>query len=145
MADSNNDLAGRLPAVPHQALRQLDALVGEWEVSGPFLNGSVRFEWMDGGFFLIQQVDCRTSDRAIKGIEYIGFDEETQTLRSHYMDVHGSNFAYTWEVDGDDVRIWFGGKGSDNFFEGRFADDGASYSGSWRWPGGGYDVRLTRI
>lgn len=29
-----------------------------------------------------------------------------------------------WEVDGDDVRIWFGDKGSDNFFEGRFAADG---------------------
>jgi hypothetical protein len=113
MADSNNDLAGRLPAVPYPALRQLDVLVGSWEASGPFLNGSIRFEWMEGGFFLIQHVDGRTPDRAVRGIEYIGFDEETQTLRSHYMDVHGSNFAYTWEVGGDNVRIWFGDKGSE--------------------------------
>ena len=144
MSDSNNHLAGHLPADPYPALQQLDVLVGTWEASGSFLNGSIRFEWMEGGFFLIQHVDCQTADRAVKGIEYIGFDEETQTLRSHYLDIHGSNFTYTWEVEGSAVRIWFGDKGSDNFFEGRFTEDGMSYSGRWQWPGGGYDVSLAR-
>jgi hypothetical protein len=57
VADSDNHLAGRLPAVPYPALRQLDSLVGRWEASGSFLNGSIEFEWMEGGFFLIQRVD----------------------------------------------------------------------------------------
>jgi Protein of unknown function (DUF1579) len=100
VADNNNHLAGRLPAEPHPAVRQLDRLVGAWDVSGPFLNGSISFEWMEGGFFLIQHVDARTPDQDVKGIEYIGFDEDTETLRSHYIDTRGSNFAYTWEVDG---------------------------------------------
>ncbi|MGZ6527896.1 MAG: hypothetical protein ACXVH1_33685 [Solirubrobacteraceae bacterium] len=145
MADSNNHLAGKIPSEPYATLRQLDRFVGPWEASGPFLNGSIRFEWMDGGFFLIQHVDAQTPERAVKGVEYIGFDEETQTLRSHYMDIHGSNFTYTWEVDGDSVHIWFGDKGSDNFFQGRFADDDKSASGRWQWPGGGYEVTLTRV
>jgi hypothetical protein len=144
MADSNNHLAGRIPAEPYPALRQLDPLVGTWDVSGPFLNASLRFEWMDGGFFLVQHIDGRSADREIRGVEYIGFDEDTQTLRSHYMDNQGSNFTYTWAVEEEIVRIWFGERDSDNFFEGRFSEDRNSYSGRWQWPGGGYPATMRR-
>lgn len=144
MSDSNNHLAGRLPAEPYPALRQLDRLVGEWEVTGSFLQGVISFEWMEGGFFLVQRVDCEGGGRTIRGVEYIGFDEDTQTLRSHYMDVNGSNFTYTWMVEGDSVRIWFGDEGSDNFFTGHFSADGRSYAGNWQWPGGGYTATMTR-
>jgi hypothetical protein len=100
---------------------------------------------MDGRrVLLIQRVDGQAGGRTIRGIEYIGYDEVTQTLRSHYMDIHGSNFTCTWAVDGDIVRTWFGGKDSDNFFEGRFGEDGCSYSGNWQWPGGGYSATMTR-
>jgi len=103
------------------------------------------YEWMEGGFCLIQRVNAAAGDRQIRGVEYIGFDEDTQTLRSRYTDVHGANFTYTWEIDAGTIRIWFGDKGSDNCFEGRFSEDGNSYSGAWRWPGGGYTVTLTRV
>jgi hypothetical protein len=145
MADSNNHLAGSLPVEPYPQLRRLDRLVGRWQAIGPFLQGSVTFEWMDGGFFLIQHVDAHAGGRQIKGIEYIGFDEDTQTLRSHYMEIHGANFTYTWELEGETIRIWFGEKGSENFFEGRFSEDGDSYAGDWRWPGGGYAATRRRI
>jgi hypothetical protein len=37
-----------------EELRTLDRLVGTWTVSGPDgLTGEVRYEWMDGGGFLI--------------------------------------------------------------------------------------------
>jgi hypothetical protein len=114
----------------------LDRLVGEWEVTGSFLQGVISFEWMEGGFFLVQRVDGEAGGRTIRGVEYIGFDEDTQTLRSHYLDIHGSNFTYTWELDDDTVKIWFGAEGSDNLFEGRFGEEGRSYSGDWKWPGG---------
>jgi hypothetical protein len=145
MADSNNHLAGKLPAEPYPQLRQLDRLIGTWEATGSFLNGVMTFEWMEGGFFLIQHVDAEAGGRPIKGTEYIGFDEDTQTLRSHYMDVHGDNFTYTWEIDDDTIRTWFGDKSSDNYFEGLFSEDGNSYTGAWQWPGGGYEVTLTRV
>ncbi len=144
MTDRNNHLAGRLPSEPYPALRQLDRLVGTWEVTGSFLQGTISFEWMEGGFFLVQRVDCHAGGRTIRGVEYIGYDADTQTLRSHYMDIHGANFTYTWAVDGDAIRTWFGDKGSDNFFEGRFSDGGRSYSGNWQWPGGGYAATMTR-
>lgn len=60
------------------------------------------YEWMEGGFFLIQHVDAVAGGRVIKATEY-------------------------------------------NFFEGRFSEDGNSYTGAWPWPGGGYTATLTRI
>jgi len=37
-------------------LQALDRLVGTWTVSGG-AEGTVRYEWMDGGYFLLQHVD----------------------------------------------------------------------------------------
>ena len=145
MADSNNERAASLPDHPNDALKSLRRLVGTWKIGGSLFHGTVRFEWMEGGFFLVQHVDGEAGGRRIRGTEYIGFDEDSKTLRSHYMDVHGANFTYTWEVEGDTLRTWFGERGSNNHFEGRFSEDGDSYSGAWQWPGGGYSATATRV
>src|ERR1700760_3433332 len=100
MSDSNNHLAGKIPTEPYYELRGLEPLLGKWLVTGNFAQGTVSFEWLDGGYFLVQHIDIRHSDQAIRGIEYIGFDEDTQTLRSHYLDNNGSNFTYTWQLEG---------------------------------------------
>jgi hypothetical protein len=134
-----------LPLVPHPQLRQLDRLVGTWAVTARGIEGQVRFEWMEGGFFLIQHVDVRQGARVIKAIEYIGFDPVKENLRSHYMDTSGTDFTYFWEIDGEKIRIWLGYRGSENFFEGHFDADGNSYAGYWHWPGGGYRATLKRI
>jgi len=145
MADSNNNLAGKIPSKLYPALKTLEPFLGKWKVSGGFVEGTVSFEWLEGGYFLVQNIDIMHGNQVIKGLEYIGFDEDTQTLRSHYMDNNGSNFTYTWEVKGKTIRIWFGNKDSDNFFEGMFEDNGKSYSGNWQWPGGGYEATMTRV
>lgn len=150
MGDNNNAYAGNLPDSPNPALRKLDRLVGRWRVEGSLVFGQIEYEWMDGGFFLIQHVDLTAFGRPVKGVEYIGFDEDTQTLRSHFMDNNGSNFTYTWDIVGETLRIWFGEKGSDNHFRGTFDESGSSYHGKWEWPdrqGGttGYDVEITRL
>jgi hypothetical protein len=144
MADSNNNLAGKIPTKPYIVLKTLEPLLGKWIVSGGFVEGAVSFEWLDGGYFLVQNIDLKHGNQVIKGLEYIGFDEDTQTLRSHYMDNNGSNFTYTWKVKGKTIQIWFGNKDSDNFFEGKFSKNGNSYSGKWQWPGGGYEATMTR-
>jgi hypothetical protein len=149
MSDSNNDRAANLPATPNPALHTLDRLVGEWRDRGG-IDGHARFEWMEGGFYLIQHFELTHGPRRIKGVEYIGYDDDTQTLRSHLMDNHGSNFTYTWEIDGDTLTIWFGDRASDNFYRGTFSDDGNSHRGRWQWPTGdgeigGYGLVSTRV
>ena len=85
-----------------------------------------------------------------QGVESIGLDEETKTLRSHLMDNHGSNFVSTRDIEDDTLRIWFGDKGSDNFYQGTFSEDGNTNSGRWQWPEvggrtGGYASSMSRV
>jgi hypothetical protein len=145
MSDSNNHRAARLPEKPHPKLRELERMVGSWKESGGY-NGNSFYEWMDGGFFLIHRFEgTAPTGRHVKGIEYIGFDEDTQTLRSHLMDNNGCNFTYTYQLEGDTLMNWFGEKGSENFYKGIFSNDGNTIKGRWQWPEGkerigGFDV-----
>ena len=73
--DTNNDAqAYQRPPEPSPDLKRLgDRLVSTWEVSGD-AQGRVSFEWMEGGFFLIQRVDLEQYGQRIKGIEIIGHE-----------------------------------------------------------------------
>jgi hypothetical protein len=136
MSDNNNDKAGNLPKTPNPALKKLERLIGRWQQSGEY-NGTAVCEWMEGGFFFIRHFEGITPyGRHVKGIEYVGFDEETQTLRSHLIGVGGENFTYTWDIEGDIWTIWFGDKGSKNFYQGTFSKDGNTVTGRWQWPEG---------
>src|SRR5208283_5841923 len=149
MGDNNNALAGNLPKKPNSALKKLDRLVGKWKEFGD-AEGTAEFEWMEGGFFLIQRFEFHMGERRFKGVEYVGFDEDTKTLRSHLMDNAGHNFTYTWDIEGDTLTIWFGERGSDNFYQGKFSKDGDTFCGRWQWPEGGgkiggFELNETRI
>jgi hypothetical protein len=63
--------------------RSLDVLVGTRVKSDPSgaIDGRATFEWMEGGFFLMQHVDFGGT----KAIEIIGYDEASETLKSHYF------------------------------------------------------------
>jgi hypothetical protein len=76
MADDNNvndAQADQQPPEPDPDLKGLDRLVGTWEVSGG-AQGRVTYEWMEGGYFLIQHVDLDQHGQKIKGIEVFGHE-----------------------------------------------------------------------
>lgn len=128
------------------ALRSLDRLVGTWRITGPDdLTGDVRYEWMDGGSFLIQHVDLHQAGEVTRGVEYIGYDEPSGELRSHFFGASGEILEYTYRIEGDRLLIWFGGTDSPARFEGVFSADGATNQGAWHWPGGGYASSMTRV
>jgi hypothetical protein len=128
------------------ALRSLDRLVGTWTVDGaPGTTGTISYAWMDGGNFLVQTIDLVADGETTRGVEYIGFDAETQTLRSHYFANSGEILEYTYQVSGDTLTIWFGGPDSPAKFVGTFDATGARNTGAWQWPGGGYTSNMTRV
>lgn len=141
MADNNNYRVAALPLKPRPALKRLSSLLGLWKNEGA-VPGTAEYKMGLGGHYIIQEFETTTpGGRKIAGIEYITWDEDTETLRSHLMADDGSNFTYTYQVDDDGTHwTWFGDKGSDNFFKGRLSEDGKTLAGRWQWPGGDFDV-----
>ncbi len=138
------------PPQPYPGLKNLDRLVGTWTISGE-AQGQVTYEWLDGGFFLMQHFDLEQSGHRTKGIEVIGHDREfgatepSQDIRSRIYDNEGNTFQYVYELDGDTLTIWGGEKGSPAYYKGTFSDDGNILSGGWVYPGGGYRSTATRV
>jgi hypothetical protein len=136
---------------PSPDLRALDRLVGTWNVSGG-ANGTVTYEWLEGGFFLLQHVDFEQEGRRIKGLEVIGHErpfgaeQPGPDLKSRFYDSMGNTLDYVYELEGDTLTIWGGERGSPAYFRGTFSADGDSCAGAWVYPGGGgYDSTMTRV
>ncbi len=128
------------------ALHTLDRLVGTWAVDGPGSSGTIRYSWFEGDAFLVQTVDLVATDGELtRGKEYIGWDPESQTLRSHFFGNSGEILEYTYDLSGDTLTIWFGGPDSPAKFVGTFDATGNRNTGAWQWPGGGYESNMTRI
>lgn len=148
---SEPDTPAEKPRRPDPMLRRLDILVGTWDIKGREsgldgeINGHVTFEWMEGGFFLIQHVDIDHKGQKIRGIEIIGYDDSTGAFTSHFFDNMGNISEYVWEVSRNTLTIWGGYVGSPARLKGKFGDSGNTIIGSWKWPGGGYTAVMTRV
>lgn len=139
------------PPTPDPALRCLDILVGTWDVSGhvdgtgEVIHGQALFEWMEGNFFLIQHIDLIQAGVEVKAIEYIGYDAPSKTLRSHYFDITGSIFENVWEIIDSTLTIWAGQIGAAASFKSKINDNASTIMGRWEWPGGGYELCMTKL
>lgn len=135
---------------PGTALKALDRLVGTWSITGG-AEGTVRYEWMPGGFFLLQHVELVQYGRPVTGLEVIGnlrpFGEPAGAdVVSRFYGSAGDTLDYVYELTGDVLTIWGGAKGGPAYYEGTFSADGRTVTGAWVYPGGGgYDSTMTRI
>ena len=58
----------------------------------------------------------------------------------------GDTIDYVYELEGDALTIWAGGRGSPAYYRGTFGDDGDTLTGAWHYPGGGrYEAISTRV
>jgi hypothetical protein len=133
MPDENNTQAHQQPPQPNPNLKNLgDKLVGTSQMSGE-VQGRVSFEWMEGGFFLIQHVDLEQHGQRIKGIEIIGHEkpfgsEPSEEIKSRFYSNTGDTLDYVYELEGDTLTIWGGERGSPAYYRGTFSDDGNTLS-----------------
>lgn len=147
---TSNDTPQTQQPEPNPDLKSLGRLVGTWKVSGG-AEGTITYEWMEGGFFLMQHVDLVHGGHANKGIEIIGHlqafgEEPSADILSRYYGSTGETFDYVYELDGDTLTIWGGEKGSPAYYKGTFTDDGNTLTGGWVYPcGGGYESTATRV
>ncbi|MEZ4642398.1 MAG: hypothetical protein R3E31_06615 [Chloroflexota bacterium] len=135
-------------AMPSHKLQALDRLVGTWELSGD-TTGIVTYRWMEGGFFLVQDIDIHLFGNHVKAVEYIGHlhpfgQEPSDDVYSRVYDTQGNTLDYVYELEGDVLTIWGGEKGSPAYFKGEFIDDDMN-EGAWFFPGGGgYTTTMKR-
>lgn len=136
--------------LPNPDLHALNRLVGTWRLSGE-TDGTVTYEWMEGGFFLLQYFDFTLHGHSVKGLEIVGHlhrfgEEPSPDIRSRVYDTVGNTLDYVYELDGDTLTIWGGEKDSPAYFRGTFSADGGTLTGGWVYPGGGgYDSTATRV
>lgn len=149
MTDNTNPEYEYQAPTPNPDLRRLDRLVGTWKVSGG-AEGQVRYEWMEGEFFLKQHIDLAQYGQKFTGIEIIGHvqpfgEEPSEDIKSRYYDSMGNTLDYVYEMDGDVLTIWGGEKGSPAYYRGTFSADGNTLTGGWVYPdGGGYESTSVR-
>ena len=135
-------------STPQPDLRSLDCLAGTWRLGGD-TSGTIRYEWMPGGHFLLQQVDMMQDGHHVQGLEVIGHlrplgEGPGPDIVSRFYGSEGETIDYVYEVEGRSLTIWGGVKGSPAYFRGEFSADGRSNSGAWVYPGGGYTSTMTR-
>ena len=147
--DADARAYGRSPET-NPDLRSLDRLVGTWEISGD-VRGMVTFEWMEGGFFLLECVELEQQDgQRITGIEVIGHQrpfgaEPSGSIKSRFYSNTGDTLDYVYEIEDDTLKIWAGESLSPAYFEGTFSTDD-TLTGAWHYPGGGgYEAVSTRV
>jgi hypothetical protein len=149
MTDDHSTDTPQQPPTPNPDLKGLERLVGTWTVAGG-AQGRATYQWMEGGFFLLQHVELEQHGQQTKGIEIIGHErpfgaEPSADIKSRYYDNLGNTLDYVYELEGDTLTIWGGEKGSPAYYQGRFSQDGNTITGEWVYPGGGgYESTSTR-
>lgn len=146
---THDDSPAPTGAGPNPDLRSLDRLVGTWTLGGDTF-GTVTYEWMDGGYFLLQHFDMTLHGHAVKGLEVIGHwhrwgEEPGADISSRAYDAGGNTLDYVYQVDERTLTIWAGENGSPSFYRGDFSVGGRTNIGAWAYEGGGgYDSTMTR-
>jgi hypothetical protein len=132
---------GDVPSARPGGISRLDVLVGVWDVAASFpldppvtLRGRTTFEWLEGGFFLIQRWSVEHPD-APDGIAVIGA-AGADMFTQQYFDSRGVHRVYEMSLtDGGVWKLWREAPGFAQRFTGRLSGvgegSGATIEGVW--------------
>jgi hypothetical protein len=87
----------------------------------------------------------------IAGVMILGYEKKwgedapSKELTGHWFESStGNHWKYIWDVADDRVTFWLGARGAPSVFEGSFTVDHQAVTGTWTWPGGGYELTMTK-
>jgi hypothetical protein len=146
MAD--RDTQSQMPT-PNPALKRLDRFVGTWSMEGHLvgsdennIKGRVNYRWLPGGFFMEEHIELDFMGMSIDSLDLIGYDPDTNTFPTTvFSNLSPTPLPYTWEVEGDAVKITVSYGPLDATFEGAFSEGDQRFGGGWR-PNPGADETL---
>ncbi|HEX6877449.1 MAG TPA: hypothetical protein VF165_17465 [Nocardioidaceae bacterium] len=79
-------------------------------------------------------VDFSVGDSRMRVIQHIAYDHDRDILLARYMDTMGDEATYAWVFDDRKIRVSFGDKNSDTYFEATLNEDHSQYIGTWHYP-----------
>jgi len=127
------------------ALERFEALIGTWatEATHPLFDavvpGSITFEWLEGGHFLVQR---SRNDHELfpDAISVIGAPEAGDGLVMEYFDSRGVRRTYGIALEDDVLRMWRDDPEFAQRYSATIGQDG--FEGQWqlaRRPGDWHD------
>jgi len=149
---------------PGAELQRLDVFVGSWRIEGDQLESPLgpaakvdlteHWEWLPGGFFLVNRLNGHIGTEAAACVEVLGYDNEAgnYVMHSYYSDGHRSEwlvrekegtwtYAGTWDTGAALYKIRctqvLGPAGDTINSKWEYAGDGSPWKVYW-------DVKATR-
>lgn len=128
---------------PDPALKKLEPLIGSWELTGHLtgstdenISGQATFQWLEGGFFLQQDITLDFMGMPIVSRELVAYNPETKKFSSLvYSNMSPVAIPYTWDVEGEKLIITVNYGPLDATFTGNLSGD---HKGVWK-PNPGAD------
>jgi hypothetical protein len=115
---------------PHPELKKLEYFSGTWEWDAEMMpspmgpGGEIRlterYEWMEGGFFLISRTDFTTPMGNGTGLSLYGYDPEAKVYTYHEYNSLGEAIHSKGTLDGDTWTYWSDQRIEGQAFKGRF-------------------------
>lgn len=123
--------------------RPIDAyagLIGTWEVEGD-VTGRTSYEWLPGGFFIIERVSLIQRGHPFEGVAVIGQARgwrgaPSPDVVARFYDSEGNSIDAVYELLGTNLTIWIEERGSDTVYQAQFDNDWTMRRGRWTYPGG---------
>jgi hypothetical protein len=125
---------------PNPALKQLEALIGEWEVEVPQFpgqRGRAVFEWLEDGAYLRFHADA--PEPAPSATLIISRDEVDEIYTVLHYDSRGVSRVYQMSFGERVWKIWRQAPGFSQRFSGMLSDDGDSIRATWEKSRDGSD------
>ena len=134
---------------PSPELQLLDVFVGKWQTEGLSYGsgqskenphdsavrwvGAETYEWLPGGFFLVNHFDAKIGNTAISGIEMVGYDAVSQSYPSQLFDSYGRILSGQRRIhDG----VWSSSIGTEYRTTYAFRNEGNTLTSCWEWSDG---------
>jgi len=127
----NWDSTGENPA-----LKKLDILIGDWEISGSHplisnpITGKINFSWFNGESFLIMSTDFNHSGPP-NSTAIIGSDDSAEKLSMLYFDERGVSRIYEVKFDNNILKMERNFPGFSQRFTGTLKNNENTIEGAW--------------
>jgi hypothetical protein len=118
------------------ALKKLDILIGDWQISGSHrlipnpITGKINFSWFNGKSFLIMRIDFNRSGPP-NSTAIIGSDDKAEKLSMIYFDERGVSRIYEIEFSDNTLKMQRNFPGFSQRFTGIVKDNGNIIEGVW--------------